>query len=85
MYIRQMKWINNWDLVDISAPYIIGNYLLKEMKKIEEKKNSKKESDPCEILYSWAKSYVLWERRVSIISTFEFIRDNRFAPTMKIS
>ena len=51
MYIRQMKWINNWDLVDISAPYIIGNYLLKEMRRIEEKKNNKKESDPCEILY----------------------------------
>jgi 3-methyladenine DNA glycosylase AlkD len=62
--------INNWDLVDISAPKIIGEFLLDKDRKI---------------LYKLAKSKSLWERRISIISTFAFIRIGEFEDTLKIS
>ena len=85
MYLRQMKWVNNWDLVDISAPHIVGNYLLARTIELEKDKKINKKNDPCGILYKWASSVSLWERRISIISTFEFIRGNRFDHTIKIS
>ena len=69
-YLKNTKCINNWDLVDISAPNIVGDYLLSKDKKI---------------LYKLAKSKNLWERRISIISTFRFIRENQFKDTLKIS
>ncbi len=69
-YLKNTKNINNWDLVDLSASHIVGNYLLDKNKSI---------------LYKLAKSNDLWERRISIISTFEFIRNNRFEETLKIS
>ena len=69
-YLKNTKHINNWDLVDISAPNIVGDYLLSKDKKI---------------LYKLAKSKNLWERRISIISTFRFIRENQFKDTLKIS
>ena len=62
--------INNWDLVDLSAPNIIGKYLLDKNK---------------EILYKLANSLNLWEKRISIISTFEFIRNQQFEDSLKIS
>lgn len=70
-YLSNTQRINNWDLVDLSAPKIIGNYLLK-------KKDRK-------ILYKLAKSKNLWERRISIVSTFAFIREGEFVDTLKIS
>ena len=69
-YLKNTKNINNWDLVDISAPKIIGNYLLEK---------------PRKILYKLAKSNNLWERRIAIISTVAFIRNNEFDDTLKIS
>lgn len=69
-YIRNRKGINNWDLVDISAPKIIGEYLLDRDKKL---------------LYKFAKSKNLWERRIAILSTFTFIRAGKFETTFKIS
>jgi len=62
--------INNWDLVDLSSPNIVGNYLLKRDRKV---------------LYDLANSSNLWEKRIAIISTFEFIRNNQFDDTLKIS
>lgn len=70
LYIKNTKNINNWDLVDISAPHIVGQYLLNKDRKI---------------LYKLAKSENLWEKRISIISTFSFIRENQFEDTLKIS
>lgn len=70
LYLKNTKNINNWDLVDLSCPQIVGDFLL-----------SKDRS----ILYSFAKSKNLWERRIAIISTFAFIRDNQFADTFKIA
>jgi len=71
-YLKNTKNINNWDLVDISAYKIIGNFLL----------NNKKNKS---ILYHLAKSDNLWEKRISIISTFAFIKDNQFKDSLKIS
>jgi len=69
-YLENSENINNWDLVDLSAPKIVGNYLL-------DKERS--------ILYKLAKSDSLWERRISILSTFTFIYDNGFEDALNIS
>ena len=69
-YIRNRKGINNWDLVDISAPKIVGEHLLDRDKKL---------------LYEFARSKNLWERRIAILSTFTFIRAGKFENTFKIS
>ena len=69
-YLSNSKRINNWDLVDLTADKIIGHYLINRNK---------------EILYKLAKSNNLWERRISIISTFHFIKNNQFQETLKIS
>ncbi len=63
LYLNNTKYINNWDLVDSSAHYIVGAYL------------SDKNKD---ILYRLTQSDSLWERRVAVISTFYFIKNNDF-------
>lgn len=70
-YLANARGVNNWDLVDLSAPNIVGNYLL-------HRRNRK-------ILYKLAKSENLWERRIAIVSTFTFIRAEEFIDTLKIS
>jgi len=70
LYLRNIRHINNWDLVDISSYKIIGNYLLDK---------------PRDFLYQLSKSKDIWSRRISIISTFEFIRHNEFKDTFKIA
>lgn len=72
-YLRQMKdgHINNWDLVDVTAP-ALGQYLLGIR-------------NPYAILDKLATSKSLWERRLSIIFTFAFIRAGDFGPTIEIS
>jgi 3-methyladenine DNA glycosylase AlkD len=69
-YLKNTKYINNWDLVDLSAPKIIGDYFFKKDKSI---------------LYKLVKSNILWERRIAIIATAEFIKNNQFKDTLKIS
>jgi 3-methyladenine DNA glycosylase AlkD len=69
-YIRNRKGINNWDLVDITAPKIVGEHLLERDKKV---------------LYKFAKSKILWERRIAILSTFTFIRAGKFETTYELS
>ena len=70
-YLKNVEGVNNWDLVDLSAPKIIGDYLL-------DKRDRK-------VLYELVKSENLWERRIAIISSFAFIRDGQFKDTLKIS
>jgi 3-methyladenine DNA glycosylase AlkD len=70
LYLKNTQFINSWDLVDISAHHIIGAFLVDKSK---------------EPLYSLAKSMNLWERRISIISTFYFIKHDKYAETIKIS
>ena len=69
-YINNLKCVNNWDLVDLTAPNISGDFL-----------NNKDKS----ILYNLAKSENIWERRTAIISTFNFIKTNKFEDAFKIS
>lgn len=69
-YLQHTKYINNWDLVDLSAPRILGEYL---------KKNDRA------ILYQLARSPSLWERRISVLATFAFIRQDDFSDNLKIA
>jgi len=71
-YLENLDRVNNWDLVDLTAPSILGAFLLDRR-------------EDHSILYRLARSKVLWERRVSIVSTYAFIRKNDFADTLKIS
>ena len=69
-YLSQSKYINNWDLVDLSAPQIVGQYLLD------------KERDT---LYKLTESELLWDNRIAIVSTLTFIRNNDLDDTYKLS
>lgn len=69
-YMNNRKGINNWDLVDISAPKILGDYFFDKDKSI---------------LYRFAKSENLWERRIAIMTTFGFIYKNQFSDTLQIA
>ena len=69
-YLANTKCINNWDLVDVSAHKIVGAYLIDKDRTI---------------LYSLAKSNSLWEKRISIISTFWFINNKEYKDTFAIS
>ncbi|AFH48115.1 Putative DNA alkylation repair enzyme [Ignavibacterium album JCM 16511] len=69
-YLTNRKGINNWDLVDLTAPKVIGTYLMNRDKKI---------------LFDLAQSKNLWDRRIAIISTLAFIRKNQFDETLNIS
>lgn len=70
LYLKNTKFINNWDLVDASAGRIVGAYLFTRDKKQ---------------IYALAKSKNLWKRRISIMSTSYFIIHNEFTDTMKIA
>ncbi|WP_407081600.1 DNA alkylation repair protein [Marinitoga aeolica] len=70
VYLRNLDIVNNWDLVDSSAPYLLGPYL-------EDKDRS--------ILYELAKSDNLWKQRIAIITTLYFIKNNDFEDALKIS
>ena len=69
-YLKNTKKINNWDLVDLSSHKIVGDYLINKDR---------------DILYRLANSENLWEKRISIISTFAFIKDKDFKDAIKIS
>ncbi|NIT03658.1 DNA alkylation repair protein [Candidatus Saccharibacteria bacterium] len=69
-YLSHLQYVNNWDLVDSSASYILGDYL-------QDKDKS--------ILYKLARSANLWERRVAIIATAAFIKEGRYRDTLKIA
>lgn len=70
LYIKRHDRINNWDLVDRSAPYVVGGYLFDK---------------PRNILYRLAKSKSVWERRTAIVSTYYFIRKGEVSDTFKIA
>jgi 3-methyladenine DNA glycosylase AlkD len=69
-YLAQTRFINNWDLVDGSAPYLVGSFLWKRSRRP---------------LYVLARSASLWEKRIAILATLHFIRQNDFADALKIS
>ena len=71
-YIKHLRGINNWDLVDLSAPKIMGEYLL----------SRKPERN---ILYRLVTSKNLWERRIAVLTTMTFIKQNDFNDTLALS
>lgn len=70
LYLAHTTWINNWDLVDVTTPNIVGAYLLT------------RDKSP---LYRLARSANLWERRIAIIATQAFIRAKHFDDTLAIA
>ena len=68
-YLKNYKHINNWDLVDLSAHHIVGDYLLDKDRKVLEK---------------LAQSNNLWQKRIAIVSTYAFIKAGEYLPTFKI-
>ena len=70
LYLKNIKAVNNWDLVDISAYHIIGAYL-----------NDKNK----DTLYNFAYSENLWKRRIAMISCFYYIKNNDFTDALKIA
>ncbi|MEZ0390667.1 MAG: DNA alkylation repair protein [Pseudobdellovibrionaceae bacterium] len=70
LYLKNRKFVNNWDLVDASAPQILGASLEKSSRAL---------------LFRLANSKSLWDRRIAIVSTFHFIRKNDLKDTFKLS
>ena len=70
-YLKNTKYINNWDWVDLSSHYILGNYLINQKNK--------------NILIKLAKSKNLWEQRIAIVSTYALIRKRELEWTFKIA
>ncbi len=70
IYRKNLRFVNNWDLVDLSAPNIVGTWLLHRSRK------------PLMVL---ARSKDLWKRRIAILSTFTFIRQNEFDDAFQIA
>jgi 3-methyladenine DNA glycosylase AlkD len=70
LYRANTARVNNWDLVDASAEYIVGGYL------------ADRDRQP---LYELAHSTSVWERRIAIVATFDFIRRGDFTDTLKIA
>jgi len=71
-YLSHTKYINNWDLVDLTAYHIVGDYL-------------QRFSNDYNLLILLSDSKSIWERRIAIISTMSFIRKFNFQPTLEIS
>ena len=70
LYLENTRWVNNWDLVDASAPHLVGHYLVNRTK---------------DTLTRLAASGNLWERRIAIIATLHFIKQHDFEETLRIA
>ena len=71
-YLEHIQQVNNWDLVDLSAPNILGAHLADR-------------DDRRPLLYRLAGSENVWERRIAILATLHFIRKGDFSETLKIA
>lgn len=69
-YLKNTKYVNNWDLVDLSSDKIVGGYLIDK---------------PKEILKKMAGSKNIWERRIAMIATYNFIKNDQFKDSLKIA
>ncbi|MEH6347362.1 MAG: DNA alkylation repair protein [Bermanella sp.] len=79
MYLDNTQNINNWDLVDSSAHYIVGQHLLN--RGFTDKELMNKSGG---ILYKLVTSSSLWERRIAVLATFQFIRNKKFDVPLQI-
>jgi len=69
-YLKHTDYVNNWDLVDLSCPAVVGEYLFDKERTI---------------LYEMAEKQHLWEQRIAIVSTHAFIKRNDFGDTFALS
>jgi len=70
MYLKNARFINNWDLVDLSAPQIVGHHLLDK---------------PKDILFTLIQSDLLWEKRIAVLATFPEIKKGKFATILALA
>lgn len=70
LYIKNKKYINNWDLIDGSAPGVVGAYLQDKDKKL---------------IHKLAKSKRLWDRRIAMLATYKYIRENNFTLALEVA
>jgi 3-methyladenine DNA glycosylase AlkD len=70
LYFRRIERINNWDLVDLAAPFVVGGYLFDK---------------PRKKLYTLARSKNLWQRRTAIVSTLYFLRQGQADDSFKLA
>lgn len=70
LYLENLDCVNNWDLVDSSTPYIVGPHLAERSRKI---------------LFRLVRAKSLWHRRVAMLATFHFIRQNDFADALRLA
>jgi len=90
-YCAHLSAVNNWDLVDVSAPNIVGEYLAAApwipgpSKGGQASRDDRVRTAARKILYRFAKSKNLWERRIAIVSTLAFIRSGDFDDTLAIA
>lgn len=73
LYLKNATYANNWDLVDLSAPHILGPYFRFS------------EEEPLNTLLSLSESSNLWEQRISIVTTLNFIQNREYAIALKLS
>ena len=70
-YLAHTKYINNWDLVDLSSRYIVGEYLL--------------DKEDRGILYKLAESNIMWDQRIAVTSTYTFIKNKEYDDIIALS
>jgi len=69
-YLQNTRYVNNWDLVDLSAPNIVGEHLLTRSRSV---------------LYSLVRSSNIWERRIAVLATFAFLKRGEFQDTFRLA
>ena len=70
LYLMNVKYVNNWDLVDLTAPKLLGEFLLDKDR---------------DVLDSLANSRNIWERRIAMVATYAFIRKGEYADTLRLA
>jgi 3-methyladenine DNA glycosylase AlkD len=70
LYLKNTKWINNWDLVDVTTPQIVGAYSFQHDR---------------QLVYKLVKSKNLWERRIAVLATFYYIRQDEIKDTLALA
>lgn len=72
IYLHNIKYINNWDLVDMTAPQLLGSYIYEYPEKVS-------------ILEALSNSKDLWKERIAIVATLYFIKNKSYIPTIKLA
>ena len=75
-YLKNARYVNNWDLVDSSAPYILGDAWLEE---------ARRGLPAMHALYRLARSRDLWEKRIAMLATYGFIRQGEFKDALRVA